>query len=173
MRMKAIAVLIGVMMMWASTLSAQVATGEELMSVNYTLDFSGFIIDEISAKDYLELGKGVDYEEFMKSAERNLTEEANRVLMKRGLTLTNEQPSHLLLKIIPLKADDDGEHYFRFELTDKESGFSISKFKINSDGGNRVNFQVAFLKGLLKTGHKLGNRIVNALTQFQQEMDDL
>lgn len=132
---------------------------KDVTTINYSFDHSVFKIVKIKAKDYVAMKLNMEYDKFTDIIENILIENANENMRASKLFLSNEEPSDVELKGMPLSADGDGENRVAFRLMHKPTDTVIISFELNTDGGDNDNFQEEFMKSLSKTGKKLGKKL--------------
>lgn len=132
---------------------------KNVSTINYSFDYSAFKISKIKAKDFVDMKLNMDYDKFTGVIENILIENANENMSSSKLILSNEQPSDVEIKGMPISADDDGENTIMFKLVYKPTDTLITSFKLNTNGGDNDRFQEEFMKSLSKTGKKLGKQL--------------
>lgn len=125
---------------------------------NYTFDFSSFKINDIAAKDYIDMILNIPFERFTSSFQNILLSSANENM--QNLSISNESPSDVELKFYPTTADNDGEHTILCKIVYKPTDLLILSFEINTNGDDDDKFQEELMKGLQKSGKKLAKQLV-------------
>lgn len=124
---------------------------------NYIFDFSSFKICNISAKDYVDMKLNLPFEKFVSSFQNILLTSANENMS--GISITNDVPSDIEIKFLPISADQDGEHTIMCKIVYKPSDMLITSFKLNTNGGDDDKFQEELINGLNISGKKLAKQI--------------
>lgn len=128
-------------------------------TLNYSFDFCAFKINKIAAKDYIDMKLNIPFEKFSSSFQNILLASANDNLLSSKLIITNDEKSDVEIKILPTRADQDGEHTIMCKLVHKPSDTLITSFTLNTNGGDDDKFQEELMKGLNKTGKKLAKQL--------------
>lgn len=124
---------------------------------NYTFDFSSFKINDIAAKDYIDMKLNIPFEKFTSSFQNIFLSSANENM--QNLSISNETPSDVELKFLPTTADNDGEHTIMCKMVYKPTDLLILSFEINTNGGDDDKFQEELMNGLHKSGKKLAKQL--------------
>ena len=115
---------------------------------NYTFDFSSFKINDIAAKDYIDMKLNIPFEKFTSSFQNIFLSSANENM--QNLSISNETPSDVELKFLPTTAD---------KMVYKPTDLLILSFEINTNGGDDDKFQEELMNGLHKSGKKLAKQL--------------
>jgi len=127
--------------------------------VNYSIDFTLFKVNNVPAKNYLEMKYNLDYDKFKQNFEDIFISSAKSSFESHPIMLTNDQPSDFELTLTPVSADRDGEHTILCRLQHKPSGTIVSLFKINTNGGDNDAFLEEIMLRIAKSGMKLSKEL--------------